>query len=1098
MPNSYWGASDPIFLAWPESIAAVLLLLVYALACAGILWRERHALRTMPAGRWATFAGLGALALLLSQLFPIPLAIPQLPIFLPSETVLYLLTAVSMLLAGLVLPPGGALLVGALTGLGWSLGTTHLPFDIFHFALAAWAAACLLQQNYTGRLYAWLRNPVVAAVTAVVVVGLLALLSAFVMALDLGLLPALDVALYLSGRIFWPLLVAAVLDGALVWLLLRLKPDLRPVTLREPSASQRTLRGYLLRNFSLFATAVVLINIVVVFFLSVYLTTQRLVEQMAFSATAAAAEMQDLQDNVQSALAEFSGDAALASDSKEARARMLRQLAAASSAYDAVLFVDATGSVSASYPEEGIAPLTPDETTAVAGVIQSGEGTIIPAGPTQTDTAVVVIAPVAGGSGRASGALVGRVSQGEVQDVLGRFPAVVASGASFLVDGSNAVIVHTADGWLPENWNSLDVRGQRALAPVSDLAGRAYVVQSAETLTRDLVYVAPPTTQGWTVVTTAPYAGVLQQTLAIAGLLTLLLGGVTILFFARFARFGRELTRPITDMADASRTVAAGGSLSTAVLSDRDDEIGQLSRAFAQMQRALKQRLDDLSLLLNVSQDVSNSVKLNESMPVILQGTLRGTRATGARAVILNPSGGYPLTFGEGPLSNEMAVLDRRVMSAARNTAELAAESPAEVRHLLRLAGDDALPVRALIAIPLHSENVFQGVLYLGYAQVHVFDTAERSLLHTLAGQAGVLVDNAHLFAKAEGGRRRLAAVLASTSDAVIVTDQTERILLINRAMERAFLLRASEVLGRPVADVLPSPILIEALTSDAASTRNLEIEGKDRSPYYASVSKIISHDGNVLGRVAVLHDVTVLKEADKLKSDFVATVSHDLRSPLTFMRGYATMIPMVGSLNERQKEYNEKILAGIERMSQLVNDLLDLGRIEAGIELRFEMFDPAVLLQEVADDHLSHVRQAHNDLVVDVDAALPQVPGDPALVRQAIANLLLNSCKYAPNSGQVTLGARRLDGELIIRVADAGPGIAKQDQMHLFEQFYRVKSAGTERVQGSGLGLAIVKSIAERHGGTAWCESQLGKGSTFYFSLPLRDTAVAVNGDGL
>lgn len=1093
MPLDFWGAERSIALAWPESIIALLLLGAYLLLCGVIVWRERPSIATMSARRWILFLGLSALALLCSQLFPFRLSTDVVPGVLPQGAPLFLLTAVPLLLAGLLLPPAVALFVGAMTGLGWSLGSSHLPFDIFHFALAAWVAGHMLRQHFTGRLYASLRNPVITAVVAAAVVGLLTMLTTFLLTLPQGALAALDIALYTSGRLFWSLLIAFVVDGALVWLLVRLMPELRPAVALEPSASQRTLRGYLLRNFALFALAVVVINVAVVFFFTVYLSTQRVVEQMAFSATAASADIDDLQQDVQSALAGFSEDDALASADKGTRARALRQLATTSSAYQSVLLVEADGAVTATYPEEGNLPLTLAELATVGDVVRSGSAAIIPADASQPDTAVVVIAPVVEGpNGRAS-ALVGRVSQAEIGGVLGRFPAVVDGGTSFVVDSGDNVLVRTADGWLLTQWASLTDFVQRELSSVADLAGRAYVVQSPQTQTRDLVYVAPPSEQGWSVVTAVPYSNVLQQALSIGVPLAFLLTVVTGLFFWRFARFGRELTRPITDMAAASRTIAEGGSLSTNVLSDRDDEVGQLSRSFAQMQRALKQRLDDLSLLLSVSQDVSNSVKLNESMPIILQGTLRGTRATGARAVILNPGGGYPLTFGEGPLAEEMAVLDRSVMTAVRRDPELALSTVDDVATRLQLEVDET-PIRALFAIPLYSENTFQGVVYLGYPQAHLFEPAERNLVHTLAGQATVLVDNAHLFAKAEGGRRRLAAVLASTTNPVVVTDQTERILLINRAMERAFQLKASAVKGRPLADVLPHPDLVRALTDDAASKHNLEVQGRDRSAYYVNVSRIVSHEGQVLGRVAVLHDVTPLKEADRLKSEFVATVSHDLRSPLTFMRGYATMIPMVGPLNERQVEYNEKILSGIERMSRLVNDLLDLSRIEGGLELRFEPFTPAALVDEVAADHMLHVQQAHNTLALDVAPDLPRVPGDAGLIRRALANLLVNSCKYAPNSGTVTLGAQQVDGELVFRVADHGPGIARQDQMRLFEQFYRVKSAGTERVQGSGLGLAIVKSIAERHGGTAWCESQLGKGSTFYFSLPLTPTAVSPN----
>ncbi|MEW5989350.1 MAG: HAMP domain-containing sensor histidine kinase, partial [Chloroflexota bacterium] len=242
------------------------------------------------------------------------------------------------------------------------------------------------------------------------------------------------------------------------------------------------------------------------------------------------------------------------------------------------------------------------------------------------------------------------------------------------------------------------------------------------------------------------------------------------------------------------------------------------------------------------------------------------------------------------------------------------------------------------------------------------------------------------------------------------------------------------------------------------------------------------------MGRVAVLHDITHLKELDSLKSEFVSTVSHDLRDPLTVMRGYATMLPMVGSLNEKQQLSVEKILGGIDQMANLVNDLLDLGRIEAGIELALTPLRLDELLRAVAHTLTQPAQARGLSLRVETPADLPAVQADPALIRQAVTNLVNNAIKYAPNSGPLILKAVQEGQQVIISVQDNGPGIPRQEQMRLFEKFYRVRprTPGAAKA-GTGLGLAIVKSIAERHGGRAWCQSQVGKGSIFYLSLPLK-----------
>jgi PAS domain S-box-containing protein len=383
-------------------------------------------------------------------------------------------------------------------------------------------------------------------------------------------------------------------------------------------------------------------------------------------------------------------------------------------------------------------------------------------------------------------------------------------------------------------------------------------------------------------------------------------------------------------------------------------------------------------------------------------------------------------------------------------------------------------------------------MIWVGYRTPRSVDTNEKNLLNTLAGQAAVLVENARLYANSEGGRRRLAAVLASTSDGVIVTDQTKRVLLINKAMESIFGLNPNDVVGRPVTSVLPAPLLVEALTSSDESSRNREIPvGKDKV-FYASTSTIVGHDGQVMGRVAVLHDITHLKEIDAMKSDFVATVSHDLRSPLTFMRGYATMLTMIGDMNEKQEDYVEKILGGIDQMAKLVDDLLDLGRIESGTKLRDDMIEVEPLLADIATELWQHAHISGIKLEVDVDPKDMVFVGDKRLVRQALTNLVSNGIKYAPNSGLMELRAEKVKEEVVFTVKDNGPGIPKEDQMRLFERFYRAQAKGTEKVKGSGLGLAIVKSIAEKHGGRAWCRSERGQGTTFYVAIPLSENGTA------
>jgi signal transduction histidine kinase len=262
-----------------------------------------------------------------------------------------------------------------------------------------------------------------------------------------------------------------------------------------------------------------------------------------------------------------------------------------------------------------------------------------------------------------------------------------------------------------------------------------------------------------------------------------------------------------------------------------------------------------------------------------------------------------------------------------------------------------------------------------------------------------------------------------------------------------------------------------------------------------ASVSTIVGHDGAITGRVAVLRDITALKELDNIKTVFLRMVSHDLRSPLTYMRGYLSMLPLTGELNDRQTESLQKISNGIDSISDLTERLLYLSRLQFGDEaqLEFTMVDVESLIKQVAVEQESAIRQRSVSLKLDVENKMTLLAADEMMYRQAISNLLSNALKYTPEGGEVIVRASRAGsdggGTITVSVTDTGIGIRDEDQSRLFEAFYRVpqREGEPQRPRGSGLGLALVKAIANAHGGTVGVHSVFGEGSTFQITLPVR-----------
>lgn len=1083
-----WGAGEAGTIILPDSLPEYGLLLLFALLLVLFIWRTYRAFPDLGAVRWRWVAALSFIALLFGQLFPLRLPFSTQP--------LTLFTAVPLLLAAALFHPAAAAVVGLFTGLSQALGQSQQLADVLQFALAGYFAGALLQQRYIGHIYQWLREPLLTGPLSMALAALLGGVAAYAGHDAASPLIALDRALLVTNAAIIVYALEGFFGGALVMLILRLVPEIRPRQTYIPSPTQRSLRSRLLGNFVAFAITLTVVLVTLVFTLSSSVSRQLIVNQMAHSAQIAANGIPEFQSELAQITAVFEETQANNPNPRPVDTEQLEQIYKGLAKYRHLFVVDEAQTIVAAYPSADV-ELSAAETAVLDSVFATNAGEIATLDNSGSAQGLSVIIPLPHTGGGPRTALIGRVPQLTVNNLIIGLQGTAGEGVGFIVDEANRIIAHPDPAQLRQVWIPPE-NGRRLSVPNG--AGQtqgAFQVQQEESQTREIVYYLQETAaiNPWTVVISLPYAAVLNLALGIGAPLLGILIAITVATYAYLAVQVRDITEPLAEMAAASKTMAAGGNWAPSVHARRDDEIGQLGQAFAQMQRSTKKRLNELSLLLAVSNDVSTKIDLNQGMPAILRGVLRGTGASGARAVVLNPSGGNPLTFGEGPAAEEMSRLDRQIMSRLRHQSELILTTPEAICEALNLPETADPPVPALMAIPLYTQSHFQGVLWLGYRQIHNFDLTERNLLRTLAGQAAVLVQNAHLFATAEGGRRRLAAVLASTSDAVIVTDPTERVLLLNPAMERIFGVKARDVTKRHVAGVLPVKSLVEALTGDDAYTHNVEVPVEDGRVFYASVSRIVSQEGQALGRVAVLRDITHLKEIDEMKSDFVSTVSHDLRNPLTFMRGYITMLPMVGELNEKQHEYMDKILSGIDQMARLVDDLLDLSRIEAGIDFQQDDIEIKPLLTDIADEYWQHAHLAGIKIQVDVGSDVTTVRGDQALLRQAITNLLGNGIKYAPKSGPLYLRAEQHSGKVIISVKDNGPGIPEQAQIRLFEKFYRVKQPGTEKIKGSGLGLAIVKTIAERHGGAVGCHSAQGEGSTFFIELPC--FPASTNGSG-
>ncbi|MEA3441087.1 MAG: ATP-binding protein [Chloroflexota bacterium] len=658
------------------------------------------------------------------------------------------------------------------------------------------------------------------------------------------------------------------------------------------------------------------------------------------------------------------------------------------------------------------------------------------------------------------------------------------NGEGFLVDNNGQILIHSDPSVvLPEYTGR-----------TGDLA--EFYEGTAKDGTRSLIYYHPVEGYPWSVVVMVPkiQADLLSLTIGIPVLvITIILAIIAIIFI----RMGlKSVTLSLRMMAVEAERISMG-DLNQPVPVTGDDEVGVLGQSFEKMRRNLKKRLDELDRLFSVSQEVATNLVIDEAIKPVLDATL--VAGASSVRVVLTPDAIpellddqlSPIVYGAGSAGNRYAYLDDQILANLRRHDRLILPSLDRPR-LFDLLDDEPHPA-SLMAFSLRKDDTYYGVFWVAYDDQHTFSKDEVNYFFALSSQAAIAASNTRLYLSAEHERQRLSAIIASSPDPVMVTDQRNRLILANPAAWQVLNIPMNYDDSAPIENVIRQQELAELLQASETEKQTRDIELPDGKIYLAIATTVIA-DEQPVGRVCTLRDVTRLKELNALKSEFVSTVSHELRSPLTLIHGYATMVEMVGKLNEQQTNYLEKIIENVESMSHLVNNLLDLRRIESGVVLHLEMVPVREIVQQVVDALSVHAAQKRIQLRVEIPTEIvPMIEADKALLQKALNNLVDNAIKFSPLDGQVAIQVYMKQDRIYFKISDNGSGISPVDQAQLFEKFYH-RSTIEGIPQGSGLGLAIVKSIADRHKGDVWVESQLGEGSTFSMAIPLRQAILSTS----
>ena len=380
---------------------------------------------------------------------------------------------------------------------------------------------------------------------------------------------------------------------------------------------------------------------------------------------------------------------------------------------------------------------------------------------------------------------------------------------------------------------------------------------------------------------------------------------------------------------------------------------------------------------------------------------------------------------------------------------------------------------------------VFIGIIAKTYEQLH-------QVTMTLAAKT---------FISSRRNERYFRALIENTSDFISILDKQGFIRYVNPAHERGLGYRYEELLGKNAWELLhpEDATHLSRIFQDSLSVpgvlprlefRFLAQDGTWR--ILEATADNLLQDPAVQGVIVTSRDITERKQVERLKDELVSTVSHELRTPLTSLRGFTELMLTRDLARDQQRKFLEIIQGESIRLTNLLNDFLDIQRLESGRQAyNFSPTPLEALIREVAAIHIPDT--GPHAFVAEFPDQLPRVRADADRLRQVLSNLISNAIKYSPNGGRITVGAHSHEEKVIVWVADQGMGIPAEAVSHLFTKFFRVDNGDTRKIGGTGLGLALVKNIVGAHGGEVWVESTEGVGSTFFFTLPVAPPSTVV-----
>lgn len=554
------------------------------------------------------------------------------------------------------------------------------------------------------------------------------------------------------------------------------------------------------------------------------------------------------------------------------------------------------------------------------------------------------------------------------------------------------------------------------------------------------------------------------------------------------------------------------------ILAERTSELDHKTHAMQQMATSLGNRVLELRTLQEGIKAINSALALEDVLRLIVANASQVLEGARCSVVLLDEEQNQVLSMAAS--DGAVGVWTDAHSEFVKNLTQWVVDNGkplliVDVQQDKRFATAATLFVASVISVPLFLDDKAVGALIATSSDANAFTNEDLNLLNAFADQAAVAVKNARLYEQlveeqrqteliyqhVEERRNELEAILRGIGDGVIVTDPELNLLLMNPVATRIFRVKSDVTNSVPLAKVIPHQELT-SLFQDAVQCRgeaivreiSLPLVGdKVGATYQALASPILGADGKARGVVTVLRDITSQKEVERMKSSFLSVVSHELKTPLHSIKGFVDIILMgkTGPLTDTQVDFLTTVRDQTTHLQSLIDDLLEFSRLESGqIKLRLTEVSLAEVTQTVVDKLKPLAERGQIQLINRVGADIPVIEADYMRIEQVLTNLVDNAIKFTPASGIVTITAKDLGTEVQVAVSDTGIGIPTNEQERIFERFYQVDSGPARHYRGTGLGLTICKHIVEYHRGRIWVESEVGKGSTFFFVLPKQISA--------